>query len=235
MIQSHPIVRMVSASKEYEGVAGGVPLSVLKNINLEVNRGETVGIVGPSGSGKSTLLNLLGALDHPTSGAILVEEEDISNLNEEQLACFRNRKIGFIFQDHHLLPQCTILENVLLPALAFHASAPEESIQRANELLERVGLAERLNHRPAQLSGGERQRVAYVRSLVNQPLLLLADEPTGALDRENAGKLMQLLIEINRENGLTSIIVTHALALVKDMDRTYELKNGELSQYGIST
>jgi len=219
---------MISASKKYEGVAGGLPLSVLKNIDLEVHRGETVGIVGPSGSGKSTLLNLLGALDRPTSGAILVDEEDISKLDEEQLALFRNRKIGFIFQDHHLLPQCSILENVLLPTLAFHASAPQESIRRANELLKRVGLAERLHHRPAQLSGGERQRVAYVRSLVNQPLLLLADEPTGALDRENAAKLMQLLIEINRERELTSIIVTHAMDLVKNMDKTYELKNGEL-------
>lgn len=235
MNQPHPIVRMVSASKEYEGVAGGFPLSVLKNIDLEVYRGETVGIVGPSGSGKSTLLNLLGALDCPTSGTILIDEEDISHFDEEQLARFRNQKIGFIFQDHHLLSQCTILENVLLPTLAFHAFAPQESIQRANELLERVGLAERLNHSPAQLSGGERQRVAYVRSLINQPLLLLADEPTGALDRENAATLMKLLIEINRERGLTSIIVTHALDLVKNMDRTFELKNGELSRYGILT
>lgn len=235
MSQTNPIVRMISVSKEYRGVAGGCTLSVLNNITLEVQRGETVGIIGPSGSGKSTLLNLIGALDRPTAGTILVNEEDLSQWDEGKLARFRNQKIGFIFQDHHLLPQCTILENVLLPTLAFHSSAPIESIQRANDLLERVGLADRLNHRPVQLSGGERQRVAYVRSLINQPLLLLADEPTGALDGENARKLVQLLVEMNRERGLTSIVVTHALDLVKGMDCVYELKNGEMREYGRTT
>ncbi len=228
MNQTSPLIRIESVSKEYEGAAGGPGLSVLRDIQLEIGAGETIAIIGPSGSGKSTLLNLIGGLDSPTSGNVFIDNEDLSELDESQLARIRNEKIGFVFQDHHLLPQCSILENVLLPTLAYHASAGDDAVQRANALLDRVGLSDRLNHRPAQLSGGERQRVAYVRSLINQPLVLLADEPTGALDRENAERLMKLLVEINKERGLTSIVVTHALEWIHNMDRALELKDGIL-------
>src|SRR5687767_5644472 len=165
--------------------------------------------MGPSGSGKSTLLHLLGTLDRPTHGTVRLDGADPFALPEPQLADFRNRSIGFIFQGHHLLPQCTVLENVLIPTLAssdrpLRASAPK----RARELLDRVGLAHRLEHRPGQLSGGERQRVAVVRALINQPKLLLADEPTGSLDRASADNMAQLLAELNREQNVTLITVT---------------------------
>jgi ABC-type lipoprotein export system ATPase subunit len=202
---------------------------VLQGINLEIQAGESAAIVGPSGCGKSTLLNIIGTLDRPTSGQVLLEGQDLAKLDEAQLAATRNRQIGFIFQAHHLLPQCTVLENVLVPTLASganpgRATAPE----RARRLLERVGLGQRCDHRPGQLSGGERQRVAVVRALINQPRLLLADEPTGALDRVAAGELSRLLGELNLEEKVTLILVTHAEDLAQKMGRRFQLLDGQL-------
>ena len=182
-----------------------------------------------SGSGKSTLLNIIGTLDRPSSGEVLLDGQDLRRLNDVELASVRNRQIGFVFQAHHLLPQCNVLENVLLPTLATRDPAVRSGAsERAKRLLERVGLDGRIAHRPGQLSGGERQRVAVVRALINQPKLLLADEPTGALDRASAGNLSDLLVALNREEGVTLIVVTHALDLAKRMGRVLELRDGRL-------
>jgi ABC-type lipoprotein export system ATPase subunit len=216
-------------AKRYGGVAEAASVAVLEGINLVVNPGESVAIVGPSGSGKSTLLHLIGTLDKPTSGRILVDGQDVSRLEDRGLAEFRNRRIGFIFQAHYLLPQCTVWENVLVPTLASRApSRGCKSGERAGRLLERVGLGGRLEHFPGQLSGGERQRVAVVRALINTPRLLLADEPTGALDHTAAAALGQLLVQLNREEHIALIVVTHALDLAARMDRTLELRDGRL-------
>jgi ABC-type lipoprotein export system ATPase subunit len=244
-----PVLKLTNVAKRYDSLAGAEPVAVLKEVSLEMARGESLAIIGPSGSGKSTLLNIIGTLDHPTSGQVMFDGQDLSQLNELELAAVRNRQIGFIFQAHHLLPQCTVLENVLVPTLASTGRAgspqpaadarttdgaqgvtrPTESPeQRAARLLKRVGLGERLHHRPGQLSGGERQRVAVMRALINEPQLLLADEPTGALDRASAQQLAQLLLDLNREEGVTLIVVTHALELAHKMGRVLELKDGGL-------
>jgi len=222
-----PILQFQDVCKCFE--SGGGRLWVLRHVDLTVSEGQAVAIVGPSGSGKSTLLNLAGTLDRPTSGKVLLGGEDLSSLGDAELAALRNRRIGFVFQLHHLLPQCTIWENVLVPTLAGHGSG-EQADARAQRLLERVGLGDRLDHRPGQLSGGERQRVAVVRALINQPKLLLADEPTGSLDRAAAEKLIQLLIELNREEGVTLLVVTHAVPLAGQMGRVLELRDGTLRQ-----
>jgi ABC-type lipoprotein export system ATPase subunit len=217
-------------AKSYQSVLDGPPVSVLNGINLEIQAGESAAIMGPSGSGKSTLLNIIGTLDRPTRGQVLLEGQDLAQLDPSQLAAVRNRRIGFIFQAHHLLPQCTVLENVLVPTLVcedkqLRQSAPE----RARRLLQRVGLGPRLHHRPGQLSGGERQRVAVVRGLINQPRLLLADEPTGALDRAAAEALARLLVELNREERVTLMVATHALDLAERMGRRFQLLDGRLA------
>ena len=206
-------------------------VSVLNGITLEVAPGESLAIIGPSGSGKSTLLQIVGSLDRPTSGEVLLDGRDITRMDERELAGVRNREIGFVFQAHYLLPQCTVLENVLVPTLASKdtSNAPQVA-ERARSLLKRVGLSHRLDHRPGQLSGGERQRVAVVRALINKPKLLLADEPTGALDRASAHELGRLLVELNREQGVTLIVVTHALDLAHQMARVFELRDGILVQ-----
>jgi ABC-type lipoprotein export system ATPase subunit len=194
-----------------------------------VQRGESLAIVGPSGSGKSTLLQIIGTLDQPTSGSVTLDGEELNRLDETQLAEVRNQLIGFVFQAHYLLPQCTVLENVLVPTLASDKSRhQDDSRRRAERLLQRVGLADRTAHRPGQLSGGERQRVAVVRALINQPKLLLADEPTGALDHASAQQLGQLLIELNQEEGVTLIVVTHARELAQRMSRVLMLLDGRL-------
>jgi ABC-type lipoprotein export system ATPase subunit len=215
-----PILKLLGVSKDYGAV------QVLRNVSLEVRRGESLAIVGPSGSGKSTLLNIIGTLDRPSAGQVLLDGQDLSRLDDLKLAEVRNRQIGFVFQSHHLLPHCNVMENVLVPTLA--CSRRGNEADRARKLLERVGLSHRLTHRPGQLSGGERQRVAVVRALINEPKLLLADEPTGSLDRTSAGELGQLLVELNREQGLTLIVVTHALDLAQKMQRQYEIQQGEL-------
>lgn len=225
-----PLIKLVQVCKQFSGAEGAPAVKVLQNANLEVMPGEALAIIGPSGSGKSTLLNLLGTLDQPESGKVWFENQDLSTLGERELAEFRNRKIGFVFQSHHLLPHCTVWENVLVPTLASSAGKPDEAAgQRAERLLKRVGLAERLHHRPAQLSGGERQRVAVVRALINQPVLLLADEPTGALDRQSATELSRLLVELNQEEKVTLILVTHSQDLARLMQRVLELRDGQLA------
>jgi lipoprotein-releasing system ATP-binding protein len=201
---------------------------VLEGINLELQAGESAAIIGPSGSGKSTLLNIIGTLDQPTSGSVHLDGQSVSELNEKELAAVRNQKIGFIFQSHHLLPQCSVLENVLVPTLAGPSGQRAEKKTRAESLLDRVGLRDRLHHLPGQLSGGERQRVAVVRALINQPRLLLADEPTGALDQIAAGQLAELLVQVNAEQNVTLIVVTHAAGLAKKMRRSLELAGGRL-------
>lgn len=217
------VVRQLT--KDYRTAAG--PLPVLRGADLSLRRGDAVAITGPSGSGKSTLLYLIGTLDEPTSGEIRVGGEDPFARSPAEQARFRNEQVGFIFQEHHLLPQLSVLENVLVPTLPKHAPA-ENAEQRARELLERVGLGHRLTHRPAQLSGGERQRVAVCRSLINRPLLLLADEPTGSLDQATAQSVGSLLLELNREYKTILICVTHSLALADQFPGRLELREGKL-------
>jgi len=230
MSQSAPLLKLEQISKNYVAAEGAAPVGVLRNLTFSIASGESVAIVGPSGSGKSTLLNIIGTLDHPTSGRIWLDGQDLSQLDEEKLAGIRNGQIGFVFQSHHLLPQCNVLENVLVPIIADKKSKTRDGAQvRAEKLLKRVGLGERLHHRPGQLSGGERQRVAVVRALINQPKLLLADEPTGALDRASAQGLAQLLVELNREENVTLIVVTHAPDLAQQMGRVLELRDGQLA------
>ena len=219
------VIELREVSKCYPGI---VPVTVLRAASLLVNRGETVALVGPSGSGKSTLLNLLGTLDTPDSGSVWIGGRDVTRLDAKDLARVRNRDVGFIFQSHHLLPQCSVLENVLLPTLADHGHPPAAAQERARRLLDRVGLGPRLGHLPGQLSGGERQRVAVVRALIQSPQVVLADEPTGALDRANADALGRLLVELNREEGLALVVVTHSLELARQMSRIVELKDGAL-------
>ena len=230
MAHESQFLSLRNVSKSYQSVQDAPPVSVLRDISLEAAAGESLAIVGPSGSGKSTLLNIIGTLDHPPSGQVWLQGRDLAELNEEQLAEVRSRQIGFVFQAHHLLPQCTVLENVLVPTLALPSSSrPQDSADRATRLLERVGLGQRLDHRPGQLSGGERQRVAVVRALINQPQLLLADEPTGALDRPAAEELAKLLIELNREEKVTLIVVTHAVDLAERMQKILNLRDGHLA------
>ena len=224
---ANPLIRLSEISKSYQVGSGVAPIHVLKGITMEILSGESIAVVGPSGSGKSTLLNIIGTLDQPTSGKVFLDNEDLSTHNEEKLAAIRNRQIGFIFQAHHLLPQCTVLENVLVPTL------PDKTLrsganERAIQLLKRVGLAERFSHHPGQLSGGERQRVAVVRALINRPKLLLADEPTGALDRTAAQQLAQLLLDLNHEEKVTLILVTHALDFAEKMQRKFYLQDGKI-------
>lgn len=228
-----PILELQRVQKSYLNADGASTVSVLQEVSLQVEPGDTLAIIGPSGSGKSTLLNLMGALDRPTSGVIRLEGRDLSQYADAELARVRNREIGFIFQLHHLLPQCTVWENVLIPTLphaqpATAAKPAEPAPDRARRLLERVGLSSRRHYRPAQLSGGERQRAAVVRALINCPRLLLADEPTGALDHASAQNLVQLLVGLNLEEHVTLILVTHSLELARKMKRPYRLTEGRL-------
>ena len=203
------------------------PLEVLRGCSFELARGESLAILGPSGSGKSTLLQIVGTLDEPTSGQVLLGGDDPFQLSEPRLARFRNERIGFVFQDHHLLPQCSVLENVLLPTLAGSGATPD-AFDRARMLLDRVGLSARLDHRPAELSGGERQRVAIARALIRRPMLLLADEPTGNLDRSTAATIGDLLLELQQLEQTMLVIVTHSLELAARFQRRVELDAGRL-------
>ena len=222
-------LKLTEVSREFAAPGGG-NLSILRNIELDIPGGASAAIVGPSGSGKSTLLQIIGTLDRATHGQVWLDGQDVAVLPEPELASIRNRKLGFVFQSHHLLPQCTVWENVLVPALASSQpiAGPETVPQRAERLLKRAGLLQRKHHRPGQLSGGERQRVAVVRALINRPGLLLADEPTGSLDQASAAETGQLLLELNREEGVTLIVVTHALDLARKMNRIYTLHGGTL-------
>lgn len=202
---------------------------VLQNLNLEIGKGERIAIVGPSGSGKTTLLNLIGALDQPESGIILFEGTEISGYDKKQLAAFRNKNLGFVFQLHHLMPQLTLWENVLLPLLASGQKITAKQKSWAEYLVRKVGIWEQRNQKPAEMSGGECQRTAVVRALINKPALLLADEPTGALDQENATALTDLLIQLSKEENITLVTVTHSAEMAKRMEKIYNLNSGKLS------
>src|SRR5436190_150593 len=230
-----PLLTLTKISKRFLSPDGARPLTILEDISLELATGESLAVIGPSGSGKSTLLHIIGTLDRPTDGTVSLEGQDLNSLDERKLAAVRNQQIGFVFQAHYLLPHCTVLENVLVPTLARvdrPGGKPEVTRElletRGRRLLKRVGLGERMEHRPSQLSGGEQQRAAVVRALINQPQLLLADEPTGSLDHHSAQQLGQLLLELNREEGVTLIVVTHALELARRMARVLQLKDGRL-------
>jgi lipoprotein-releasing system ATP-binding protein len=205
------------------------PLVVLQDVSLALEAGQIAAILGPSGSGKSTLLFIVGTLDTPTSGSIRLAGIDPFSLPEPQLADFRNRHVGFVFQDHYLLPQLTVLENVLVPAMAGGSPAPD-TVARAKHLLARVGLSERMEHRPAELSGGERQRAGVARALLLKPALVLADEPTGNLDRKSAAAIGELLIEMQRDEQMMLLTVTHSLELARRFQRCFEIDDGQLRE-----
>jgi lipoprotein-releasing system ATP-binding protein len=213
--------------KEYDSAGG--PVAVLRDVSFSLAPGKTVAVVGPSGAGKSTLLNIIGSLDKPTAGRVRLGETEVSALSGAALAEFRSRRVGFVFQDHHLLWQCNALENVLLPTLAGrHEGGPE----RGKEVLGRMGLGGRLHSFPAELSGGERQRVAIARALVNGPPLLLCDEPTGNLDHDTAFEVAALFLELSRERGTTLVVVTHNLEIAALLGRCLELRDGVLRERG---
>jgi lipoprotein-releasing system ATP-binding protein len=207
--------------------AGQQSLVVLRDVSFELAAAENLAIAGPSGSGKSTLLGIIGTLEQPSSGRVVLDGQDTARLAGTSLAEFRNRRVGFVFQDHHLLPQCSVLENVLVPTLA-DASTRQESMDRARLLIGRVGLDDRLHYRPAELSGGQRQRVALARALINRPRLLLADEPTGNLDRTTAETVGRLLLELQQQEKMMLIVATHSLRLAGLMSRQLELDEGTL-------
>lgn len=219
---------LTNIHKSYRSAAGR-EREILSGLSLQVERGGAVSIAGPSGSGKTTLLNIIGALDRPDAGQVRYENQDITTFTKAELAAFRNRTVGFVFQRHHLLPQCTLLENVLLPTVPLRdAGLKRKSTERADMLLQRVGLWEVRDQKPGELSGGECQRAAVVRALVNSPGLLLADEPTGALDRENSHRLADLLFELNQTEGVTLILVTHDQELAAQAGAQYRLAEGKL-------
>lgn len=223
------LLELKNISKTYEIPSGEGQAIVLRDISLQVNQGESIAVVGPSGSGKSTLLNIIGALDRPTSGIVTLTGKNLADLEDSELSKIRNQDIGFVFQLHHLLPQCTVLENVLIPTIPLGLNREDENVKiRAKELLEKVELEKHFYHFPAQLSGGERQRVAVVRALINTPKLVLADEPTGSLDRESSKNLGQLLLQLNKEEGMALIVVTHSMELARLMDKVYKLRDGKL-------
>ena len=218
-------LKVENVSKEYSTPAG--PLRIVSNVSLSLAPGSALSIMGPSGSGKSTLLYMLGALEPPSSGTISLKGQNPFLLNPKQLAAFRNQQIGFVFQDHCLLPQCSVIENVLTPTMISNSNGDEPS-RRATELLQQVGLADRLDHRPAQLSGGEKQRVALARALIMKPQLLLCDEPTGNLDQKSAEVVAGLLLDTHRQSQTILIVVTHSNELAARFPQRFELKNQHL-------
>ncbi len=221
------LITLSHISKSYREPGSDQVVPVLRDVSLNIEAGESVAIVGPSGCGKSTLLNILGTLDTPDSGSYALDGTSMEKSTPQQLAAIRSEKIGFIFQLHHLMPQCTVLENVLLPTLALKTSSTAR--ERAESLLASVGLQDRLNWKPAQLSGGERQRVAVVRALINQPKLILADEPTGALDEKNAEGLTTLLLDLQKTTGVSLVLVTHHPAQAARMSRVLKIHDGVLT------
>ena len=221
-----PLLELRFVCKSYG--TGDAAVEVLRGVDLALESGGSMAVLGPSGCGKSTLLNCIGTLERPTFGEVRLEGVDWQLMSPREIARMRSRRIGFVFQLHHLLPQCTALENVLLPTLADPSLGGREAKKRAAHLLERVGLGARMRHRPGQLSGGERQRVAVARALINRPALLLADEPTGSLDAAAAESLGELLMELNREEGVTLLVATHSMNLACRMVRTGRLEGGRL-------
>jgi len=233
MTQTSPRLQITGLVQRFELGPDQPPLTVLDGIDLELHAGESLAIVGPSGSGKSTLLHVAAGLVPPSEGRVCVDGRELSTLDPDELAELRNSAIGMVFQEHHLLPQCTVLENVLVPTLAgWDGPGPAESRAHAEGLLERVGLSHRLTHRPGRLSGGERQRVAVVRALINRPGLLLADEPTGSLDARSSDELAELLRELEQELGVALLVVTHSPELARRMGSVRELVAGKLPAPG---
>ncbi len=223
------LLELKKIAKAFEVPAAERAMIVLKDVSFQIDQGESMAVVGPSGSGKSTLLNIIGALERPTSGDVFFTGKNLANLGDSELSAIRNREIGFIFQLHHLLPQCTVLENVLIPTIPLGIKkSKNEVMRRAKTLLEKVSLTDRMDFFPAVLSGGELQRVAVVRALINTPKLILADEPTGSLDKESSENLGRLLVDLNREEGVALITVTHSMELARLMDKIYNLQNGQL-------
>jgi lipoprotein-releasing system ATP-binding protein len=220
------LLKVENISKDYESPRG--TLRILSDISLSLSRGEAVSIMGPSGSGKSTLLHILGALEPPTSGTVTLDGEDPFQLNARRLAAFRNKEIGFIFQDHCLLPQCSVLENVLTPTLVSENHGDQTA--RARKLIEQVGLRERIDHRPAELSGGEKQRVALARALIMEPQLVLCDEPTGNLDQKSAGAVASLFLELHQRQQTILILVTHNSELAARFPRRLQLNDQRLEE-----
>jgi len=211
---------------------GPVVLEVLRGVNFSASAGERIAIVGASGSGKTTLLQILSGLDRPTTGHVLVSGQDIHELSEDARGMLRNRALGFVYQFHHLLPEFSAVENVAMPLL-IRRTPIAVARDRATEILERVGLGRRLEHRPYQLSGGERQRAAVARALVTEPRIILADEPTGNLDGQNAEGVFELMLELNREHGTSLVVVTHDLRLANRMERVYEIQGGRLTERAV--
>jgi len=226
MNASGPVIELRKVSKTYEGE---VPTQVLFDVDLTVNVGEFVAVVGSSGSGKTTLLNIIGLLDGPTSGEVIVDRQNVAHLSEDGRACIRREFLGFIFQFHYLLPQFTVLENALLPCRLKGGDCECEQSPRMQELLAKVGLADRMGYRADRLSGGQQQRAAIVRSLANDPVLVLADEPTGNLDSANSGVVFDLLRELNRETGKAFLMVTHDESLAERCDRIVRLVDGRVA------
>jgi ABC-type lipoprotein export system ATPase subunit len=228
--QREVLLELRDVHKTYALPAGRTSRHVLKGISLVLQRGESASVVGPSGSGKSTLLNLMGGLDAPSSGTIKFLGRNLAGLEDRELARIRNREIGFVFQLHHLLPQCTVLENVLIPTVPLGpGEGHREMARRAQDLCDRVGLSDLVDRFPAELSGGEQQRVAVIRAMINRPHLILADEPTGSLDQDTSQDLVQLLLELNREENAALVVVTHSGDVAGQMGKTWRLQAGRLS------
>lgn len=221
------ILELNKVGKSYINPGTNIQRDVLRDINLNISKGDSLAIVGPSGSGKSTLLNILGTLDLPTTGKVKFKGEDITTFDEKRLAQIRNQSIGFVFQFHHLLPQLSLIENVLVPTIPMGSKRSGKEVW-ATELLESVGMKDRIHHRPAQLSGGECQRAALVRALINEPEIILADEPTGSLDQDSAAQLGELLLDINKRHNVAIVVVTHSLTLAEKMKNIYRLSHGKL-------
>jgi lipoprotein-releasing system ATP-binding protein len=225
------LLELHNITKRFRHPSRPEEVTVLEGLSLEIAAGDAIAVVGPSGSGKSTLLNIMGALDRPSTGTVRLEGTDLAQLGDQELSRIRNREIGYVFQLHYLLPHLTVLENVQVPSLPMGPEADRSDVRnRAVQLLERVGLGEHLDHFPAQLSGGELQRVAVVRALINRPKLLLADEPTGSLDRAASQNLGELLVRLNREEGTTLVVVTHSEELAGLLDPVYALASGKLER-----
>jgi len=225
------IAELINVSKYFQTPGTENRREVLENISLQINSGDSIAIVGPSGSGKSTLLNIAGTLDKPSSGTLKIKDSDITNMKEKDLARIRNQEIGFVFQEHHLLPQLNLIENILVPTIPVKDRALKEKAKtRALELTEYVGLSGQLHQLPGQMSGGECQRAAVIRALINEPHLLLADEPTGSLDKESAQKLGDLLVDINKTRNVAIVVVTHSMELAQKMDVIYQLTNNNLQK-----
>jgi lipoprotein-releasing system ATP-binding protein len=223
------VLKVDNVSKEYPTPRG--PLRVLSNVSFQLNKGDAVSIMGPSGTGKSSLLYIMGALEPPTQGSVTLDGQNPFALNEKELAAFRNRQIGFVFQDHCLLPQCSVIENVLTPTLI--SSDGQDATDRAHDLLKQVGLSDRLDHRPGELSGGEKQRVSLARALITKPQVLLCDEPTGNLDHKSADVIASLLLELHKQQHTILVVVTHNPDLASRLPAQYELIDQQLRQTGV--